>query len=116
VQIKLSDVLTKLGITRNYKGYNYLFYAMQLILNNPDRLLLITKWLYPDVAKHFETTPCSVERNLRAVTQMAWERNPHLLKKIARRELERAPTVSKMLSYLLVYLDDESGKFDDHVA
>ena len=44
-------LLHRLGATANYTGFSYLVRALQLCAEKPERLLLVTKWLYPDVAK-----------------------------------------------------------------
>ena len=43
-------LLYRLGATANYTGFSYLVRALQLCAEEPERLLLVTKWLYPDVA------------------------------------------------------------------
>ncbi len=48
-------LLHRLGATANYTGFSYLVRALQLCAEEPERLLLVTKWLYPDVAKQYGT-------------------------------------------------------------
>ena len=45
------DLLYRLGATANYTGFFHMAYAVWLCVEQPDRLLLVTKWLYPEVAK-----------------------------------------------------------------
>lgn len=45
------DLLYRLGVTANYTGFFHTAYAVSLCIGRPDRLLLVTKWLYPEVAK-----------------------------------------------------------------
>ena len=45
------DLLYQLGVTANYTGFFHAAYAVSLCVEQPDRLLLVTKWLYPEVAK-----------------------------------------------------------------
>ena len=77
------DLLYRLGITANYTGFFHSAYAVCLVLEQPERLLLVTKWLYPEVARHYATTPGRVERNIRTAAAAAWERNPQLLSELA---------------------------------
>ena len=58
-------LLHRLGATANYTGFSYLVRALQLCAEEPERLLLVTKWLYPDVAKQYGTNWKAVERNIR---------------------------------------------------
>ena len=57
------DLLYQLGISANYKGFFHAAYAVSLCMERQDRLLLVTKWLYPDVAKRYRTNWKAVERN-----------------------------------------------------
>ena len=59
------DLLYQLGISANYKGFFHAAYAVSLCMERQDRLLLVTKWLYPDVAKRYRTNWKAVERNIR---------------------------------------------------
>lgn len=40
-------------------------YAVRLAVESQQRLTLVTKWLYPNVAKYYSSTPGAVERNIR---------------------------------------------------
>ena len=50
-ETKVYDLLYRLGATANYTGFFHMAYAVWLCVEQPDRLLLVTKWLYPEVAK-----------------------------------------------------------------
>lgn len=62
-----------------------------------------TKWLYPDVAKHYRTTWKCVERDIRTVVNVAWKTNPELLGEMAQRFLSRKPKPSQFLAILSSY-------------
>ena len=72
-------LLHRLGATANYTGFSYLVRALQLCAEEPERLLLVTKWLYPDVAKQYGTNWKAVERNIRTVGRVIWNSNRPLL-------------------------------------
>ena len=78
------DLLYSLGVTANYKGFLHTTYAVSLCMERQDRLLLVTKWLYPDVARRYGTNWKAVERNIRTVSRIAWIRNRVLLESLAR--------------------------------
>ena len=63
------DLLYSLGVTANYKGFLHTTYAVSLCMERQDRLLLVTKWLYPDVARRYGTNWKAVERNIRTVSR-----------------------------------------------
>lgn len=72
-----------------------------------DRLLLVTKHVYPDVARCFDTNWKCVERGLRRATNVAWNTAPEKLSELAHRHLTEKPSVSELLSLLTIYLRAE---------
>lgn len=96
-------LLQSLGITPRYTGFFQLCYAVNLVIVEPERLLLITKWLYPDVAKQHQTSWKAVERNIRTITAIAWETNPTLIEEIACHPLSQRPRNSEFLAMLAMY-------------
>lgn len=101
----MMDLLRRLGITRNFKGYYYLADALRLVLEDSNRLLLVTKSVYPEVAKRHGTSAACVERDIRTAAHQAWRQNQDFVSELARRELRQAPTASQLLSYMLSYLE-----------
>lgn len=95
-------LLRRLGIGSRYRGYRYMALAVALTLENEDRLLSATKWLYPDIAHQCDTTwPC-VERNLRTVVTVCWENgNRPLLAEIAGYPLVSKPTTIAFIDILV---------------
>ncbi|MFB8735129.1 sporulation initiation factor Spo0A C-terminal domain-containing protein [Bacillus sp. SL00103] len=66
------------------KGYLYLREAISMVYNDIELLGSITKVLYPDIAKKFNTTASRVERAIRHAIEVAWSREtsipfPHSL-------------------------------------
>lgn len=59
------DLLYRLGVTANYTGFFHTACAVSLCAKQPDRLLLVTKRLYPEVARQYRTNWKAVERNIR---------------------------------------------------
>lgn len=105
------DLLYSLGVTANYKGFLHTTYAVPLCMERQDRLLLVTKWLYPDVARRYGTNWKAVERNIRTVSRIAWIRNRVLLESLAQRPLDRHLCSTEFLAVLFhaVY----SAEFQD---
>ncbi len=94
------DLLYRLGVTANYVGFFHTSYAIMLCMENPDRLLLVTKWLYPEVARQYKTNWKAVERNIRSAGCIIWRENRLLLEELARRPLEQRPCTAQLLSIL----------------
>lgn len=81
--------------------------ASAVAAGEPDRLLLVTKHVYPDVARCFDTNWKCVERGLRRATNVAWNTAPEKLSELAHRHLTEKPSVSELLSLLTIYLRAE---------
>ena len=99
-EVRIHNLLQKLGITANYKGYFYIKYALRLCLEDPGSLQLITKWLYPEVAKRYSTTWTAVERSVRTAIAVAWNRSPSYLSSLARFPLQTRPKAAQFFAIL----------------
>lgn len=97
------DLLYRLGLTANYTGFFYTAYAVLLAAEQPDRLLLVTKWLYPSVAKHYHTTWAAVERGIRYAIKVIWDANPQALQEMADFPLSSKPAPARFIAILSNY-------------
>lgn len=76
----VTDLLHELGVPAHIKGYQYLRDAIVLSVQDSEMLDAITKVLYPEIAKRYQTTPSCVERDVRSAIEAAWNRgNPDTL-------------------------------------
>lgn len=90
-----------LGIHATYKGYHFLVMVLELTLEDDDRLLYVTKNLYPTVAHHYHTTIECVDRNLLTVVRNCWNSDQrNLLQNIASYPLKSCPTVTEFIDIL----------------
>lgn len=96
----ICDLLYRLGVTANYTGFFYTAYAVRLCMERPERLLLVTKWIYPEVAKRYGANWRAVERNIRTVGRIIWRENRPLLEEVAHRRLEQKPHNAQLLAIL----------------
>lgn len=101
------DILYRLGITANYRGFFHTVCAVDLAAEQPERLMLVTKWLYPEVARRYGTSWQAVERNIRSAADIAWRTDRALLEQMARTELPRRPSASRFLAILVAWLAPE---------
>ena len=69
MDMKISYVLRQLGLGFHMKGYTYIKRGVQLALEDADNGILITKYMYPALAKEFNTTSTAVERVIRTAIQ-----------------------------------------------
>lgn len=70
----VTNVIHEVGVPAHIKGYQYLREAIMMVVNDIDVINQITKQLYPDIAKKFNTTPSRVERAIRHAIEVAWGR------------------------------------------
>ena len=71
----IRKVLWDLNIPPNYLGAHYLAYAELLVLEDQRRLTMVTKWLYPEIAARYHTSWQAVERNIRTVISICWDKD-----------------------------------------
>lgn len=99
-QLEIYKLLYDLGITANYKGFFHLGYALELCAQQPERLQLVTKRLYPDIAKRYQTTWVAVERNIRTAKELIWKKHRLQLEQIAGTPLHQKPGNAQFLAIL----------------
>lgn len=71
---EIGELLEQLGLARQEKGFERLSYAIALTAQKFERAGSVTKLLYPDLAKHFQTTPEKIERSIRHLIEKSWEK------------------------------------------
>lgn len=70
---KLIDAtLRMLGLSQSYKGFNYLIYAVNLVLEDSDILNYVCKDLYTEIAIYYKTSTNCAERNIRTAKEVIW--------------------------------------------
>lgn len=74
LEVYVTNVLHDVGVPAHIKGYRYLRYAIMLAVSDMDILNSITKQLYPEIAREYQTTSDRVERAIRHAIMVAWER------------------------------------------
>ena len=74
---KTSKLLHDLGMPSHIKGYQYIRDAIIMMYNDSSYIGGITKMLYPDIAKRYETTPSRVERAIRHAIEVSWTRGDY---------------------------------------
>ncbi|MBC5726450.1 sporulation initiation factor Spo0A C-terminal domain-containing protein [Agathobaculum sp. NSJ-28] len=97
----IRNLLFRLGVTAKYKGYFYVVHSVFLCMEGPERLLSVTKRLYPEVARKHKTNWKAVERNIRAVSVAAWSANHLFLETLANRPLDRYLYAAEFISVIL---------------
>ena len=74
IEAMVTGIIHEIGVPAHIKGYQYLREAIIIAVGDMDVINAITKVLYPQVAKTFQTTPSRVERAIRHAIEVAWDR------------------------------------------
>ncbi|GAA5415458.1 stage 0 sporulation protein A [Paraliobacillus ryukyuensis] len=74
LETSITHIIHEIGVPAHIKGYMYLREAITMVYNDIELLGSITKVLYPDIAKKFNTTASRVERAIRHAIEVAWSR------------------------------------------
>ena len=104
----IRSYLRDLGVAANVRGYNYLKTALDLGCKNPLVIEMITKCLYPEIAKLYKTTSSRVERAIRHAIEISWNRgSEELIKEIWGYTIspeKEKPTNSEYIAALAEYI------------
>ena len=80
IQIKeITWVMLELGMPVNLRGYHYLREAVWLSMEDMELVGSVTKLLYPEIAKRYHTEYEKIERAIRSVIEVGWERGKESL-------------------------------------
>jgi two-component system response regulator (stage 0 sporulation protein A) len=71
---QITNIMHEIGIPAHVKGYMYLRYAINILVNDIDLLSSVTKKLYPLIGEKFNTTAARVERAINHAIENAWNR------------------------------------------
>lgn len=71
---EITEILHEVGIPAHIKGYMYLRTAILRTFFDTDILGQVTKVLYPEIARQYNTTSSRVERAIRHAIEVAWNR------------------------------------------
>lgn len=99
------QLLRSLGATGNLKGFQYAICMIELVEQDPTATTLITKCLYPAAAKQFQVSVGAVERGMRTIVRVCWERgNREFLDEVAGTHLLNLPSNGMFLDMTAAYL------------
>ncbi len=83
LEATVTRVMHEIGMPAHIKGYHYIRTAIMMVVENMDLINYITKRLYPDIAKAYQSTASRVERAIRHSIDVAWTRgNPDAIEKV----------------------------------
>ena len=104
-------LLRYLGVSRKLIGFRYVVFMVERVMENPEELQMITKCLYPETARHFGVSVCSVERAVRVLVRRCWSQREHTpMEFITGRALPQPPTNLQFIDSMASYLRGEARK------
>lgn len=104
-----TEILHLLGASRDYMGTKFLEVILKLALENEENLTNISKLLYAECAKICNTSVYCIERDVRTVVKLIWNRgNRVLLEEIAGRRLEKCPSNGEFICSMTDYLRERT--------
>lgn len=74
VEVEVSSLLHDLGIPSHVRGYRYIRDGVMLLYESSSLVNLVTKDVYPIIAKKYDTTTTRVERAIRHAIEISWMR------------------------------------------
>lgn len=87
----ITAIIKEIGVPAHIKGYAFLREGIQMVYTDVELLGSVTKVLYPEIAKKYNTTPSRVERAIRHAIEVAWNRGNY-------------EVISKMFGYTVHHL------------
>ena len=70
----VTKLMHRLGMPAHLRGYYYLRDAICMTSDDLELVGRITKLLYPEVARKYKSTGVKVERGIRKIIEVSWER------------------------------------------
>mgnify|MGYP002553261825 CR=1 FL=1 len=105
---QVTAIIHEIGVPAHIKGYQYLREAIMIAVEDMEVINAVTKVLYPEVARRYNTTPSRVERAIRHAIEVAWDRgNVEVLEQYFGYTINSSrgkPTNSEFIDMLAYYL------------
>lgn len=70
----VTDLLHTLGVPSHLRGFKYIRDGILLIYNSNHPIPYITKEIYPELSRKYDTTPSRIERAIRNAIEVSWNR------------------------------------------
>lgn len=103
--MKPQHLLSSLGIPSNRKGYWFTSRSLELALEDENRLILLSRNLFPLVAAYYHTDIRCIERDIRTIIDNCWDSPSRKnLQEISPYALTYKPTVGEFLDILYWHL------------
>lgn len=115
IELNISSLLHDLGIPSHVRGFKYIKEGILLLYANDNVVTFVTKDIYPEIAKVYETTSSRVERAIRHAIEISWIRGDlKLLEEIFGNSIDvekGKPTNSEFLNTIADRFKMRKGEF-----
>ena len=99
------QTLAHLGVSKPYRGIEYIVSSILYIATHEDDFTPITKILYPSVAKIHKASPEGIEIGIRDIIELIWSNETHAeYRRLVFPNLDKKPTNSEFLLALYQYI------------
>ena len=108
------QTLAHLGVSKPYRGIEYIVSSILYIATHEDNFTPITKILYPSVAKIHKASPEGIEIGIRDIIELIWSNEAHAeYRCLVFPDLDKKPTNSEFLLALYQYISKIHVKSSD---
>lgn len=111
---EITEILLNIGIMPHLQGFKFLREAIKRTADDKSVLRGVTKILYPDLAKYFQTTPECIERSMRNALSSAWHNSDEERRKIYFGKysvmMKSRPTNSRFILMISDYVIDQKER------
>lgn len=105
IETLTTDILRDISVPAHIKGYHYLREAIMIAVEDPDVINALTKVLYPQVARTFQTAPARVARAIQHAIEISWDRREqntlHQIFGYTVNKREDKPSVAEFLAVIV---------------
>ena len=108
IKSETKSLLNALGLSAKYAGYGCIVQAVDIAYNDPQALTLVSKRLYPEVARRCGSTPMSVERNIRTAIAFVWKASPGRLQELTQFPIQDKPPSAQFIAILVSALQQSA--------
>lgn len=104
-EYKISSILNKLGVSPSIKGYYYVRTAIEMVVNDKESLIGITKRMYPEIGKEYSSSASKVERGIRHAIESAWKKGAsNVFRDLTGFNFEEKPTNCQFIAGVAEYI------------
>lgn len=97
------DALYRMGFKANHSGFFYLSRSVFLCIYEGSNRIPAAR-LRAEVARHYQTTPQTVKKQIHAAVTKVWRTDPAQMEAMMGHPLESRPSDAEILAYLYGYI------------